>query len=506
VIDQFEEFLILHTEEKRSAFVRFLDDLVKNPIEGLRLLLVFRSDYRPLVFKLDLPLLVAGQNWQELAPYSRGEATLFLQGGGRKLSPEALNELFLGLDQIEETRGLYRPITLNMVGLVLQRMGGRLEGDPARLIQSYLTTCLTESQSRDFAKPVLATMITDAGTKVPRTEADLVISTGFEPWQIKATLSDLAQQGLVRRLEGAVPVWEIAHDFLARIIGQLIGRLKPTFVSRAQPLVAPIVLLGWIAIAVLAVPGWLTLQEVSSENALKATKASLSINAFGAAVVRFSDDLEDSTFSKLRTHLERINPEELDLSYATGITSLEPLKGLANLKHLNLSYTTITSIEPLKGLTNLTRLDLSGATGIMSLEPLKGLTNLARLDLSGATGITSLEPLKGLTNLARLDLKRATGVRSLEPLKGLANLTQLDFSDASGITSLEPLKGLTNLTQLDLSYPNAILTSLEPLKGLTNLTRLDLNGATGITSLEPLKDNKGVTILNVSDELLATMK
>jgi len=159
VIDQFEEFLILHTEPERAAFASFLDDLFKNPIAGLRLLLVFRSDYRPLVFQLDLPPLVAGQNWQELAPYRRGEATSFLQSGGRKLSPEALDALLHGLDQIEETPGLYRPITLNMVGLILERMGSRLQGNPGRLIQSYLTRCLTESQSRDFAKRNVSTIL-----------------------------------------------------------------------------------------------------------------------------------------------------------------------------------------------------------------------------------------------------------------------------------------------------------------------------------------------------------
>jgi hypothetical protein len=62
VVDQFEEFLILHTEEERHAFAALLDDLVKNPIDGLRILLVFRSDYQPLVFKLGLPPLVAGEN------------------------------------------------------------------------------------------------------------------------------------------------------------------------------------------------------------------------------------------------------------------------------------------------------------------------------------------------------------------------------------------------------------------------------------------------------------
>jgi hypothetical protein len=153
VVDQFEEFLILHGEEERASTAEFLSDLAKNPIEGLRLILVFRSDYRPLIFKLVLPPLVAGENWQELAPYDRGEAASFLQGGGRVLSPETLDRLFRGLDRIEETRGIYRPITLNMIGLVLERMGRTLEGDPARLIQRFLIDSLTTSPSSDFAKP-----------------------------------------------------------------------------------------------------------------------------------------------------------------------------------------------------------------------------------------------------------------------------------------------------------------------------------------------------------------
>ena len=115
-----------------------------------------------------------------------------------------------------------------MVGLVLERMSLALEGDPARLIQSYLTTCLTKGDARDFAKPVLSRMITDAGTKEPGGEADLAASARLESWQVKATLSDLAEQGLVRRLEGRGSIWEVSHDFLAPHLGQLIGRLKPT--------------------------------------------------------------------------------------------------------------------------------------------------------------------------------------------------------------------------------------------------------------------------------------
>jgi hypothetical protein len=47
VIDQFEEFLILNDPKDRAEFTAALIDLTKNPVEGFRLLIVFRSDYQP---------------------------------------------------------------------------------------------------------------------------------------------------------------------------------------------------------------------------------------------------------------------------------------------------------------------------------------------------------------------------------------------------------------------------------------------------------------------------
>jgi Leucine-rich repeat (LRR) protein len=533
VVDQFEEFLILHRQEERATFADFLSDLERNPIEGVRLVLVFRSDYRPLVFKLDLPPLVAGKNWQELTPYDRGEATSFLQGGGRVLSPETLDALFRGLDRIEDTRGIYRPITLNMIGLVLERMGRTLEGDPAYLIQRYLTECLTANRSRDFAKPLLATMITDAGTKEPRSEADLAKMTQFEPWQVRATLADLSELGLVRRLEGAVPTWEIAHDFLARTIGQLIGRLKPTIMKRARPLIAPLVLFGWIGAGFffLVLPYWSVYQQQTAKENLERMGATLYTTKHEGLSVTLPSDMDDhrllaavsllgrlSELSQLsirsnapitsleplkgltrltalylagNTGITSLEPlkEMRSLSKLaagnTGITSLEPLQGLTNLSELYVAHTSISSLEPLRGLTKLSTLNLNFDTGIASLEPLKGLTNLQKLSLNADTSIKSLEPLRGLTNLTELDLRGHTGITSLELLRGLTKLQKLGLYADTGITSLEPLQGLTNLSELYVAHTS--ITSLEPLRGLTKLSTLNLNADTRITSLEPLR-------------------
>jgi hypothetical protein len=544
VIDQFEEFLILHDETARAALALLLSDLSKRPIDGLKLLLVFRSDYQPLVFKLDLPPLVSGESWRQLAPYDRSKATSMLQGGGRELSPSALDTLFRGLDQIEDAPGLYRPITLNMIGLVLETMGGTRHGDASKLIQSYLTDCLTASASRDFVKPVLVEMITEAGTKEPLTEAELVDKTHLELWKVRATLADLARRGLVRRLEGAEAIWEIAHDLLARMIGQLIGRLKPTFVDCARPLVAPVVLLGWVIVFAMALPFWRDLQQQAAKRTLgeefdariyAAQPRGISVVLRNvdelrlARATRFLNRLDDLALNLSNTRINSLEPlrgltslSSLDLT-STGITDLQPLMGLTSLSSLSLGNTRITSLEPLRGLISLSSLDFSFATRITSLEPLRGLTSLSYLDLTLDEGITSLEPLRGMTSLSSLSLGHSgitsleplrgltslsylnvtsTGITSLEPLRGLTSLSRLDLS-STGITDLEPLRGLTSLSRLDLSSTG--ITDLEPLRGLTSLSTLNLSGAGGITTLEPLKGMK-VLIEGASDELRATMR
>ena len=175
IIDQFEEFLILNQADQQGPLRNLLNQLTAQPIAKVKVLLSLRSDYQPLIFQQDLPPPRAQHNWFQLAPYRRGDAEAFLQASGRQMTPEALSALFRGLDRIEETKGLYRPISLNMIGLVLERMGATLEGDPEQLIQNYLKASLLTGETKDFVRPVLTQMISDAGTKVPLSET--VINT-----------------------------------------------------------------------------------------------------------------------------------------------------------------------------------------------------------------------------------------------------------------------------------------------------------------------------------------
>ncbi|HXN89062.1 MAG TPA: leucine-rich repeat domain-containing protein [Methylocella sp.] len=503
IIDQFEEFLILNKPEQRATFAAFLQELAEKPIDGLRLLLVYRSDYRPLIFKLALPPPSLGKNSMEIAPYNRGEAAEFLQGGGRRFSEEALESLFRGLDRIEEARGIYRLITLNMVGLILERMGQKLEDEPGRLIQRYLLDCLSSGEGHEFARPLLEHMITDAGTKEPRTEAALVELTGLELWQVSSALTGLGAQGLVRRLEGAEPIWEVSHDFLARIVGRLIGRLKPSLFRRAQPFVAPTALALWIAFICLIVPDWLQRnveQRVMKFMSLTNIDGGLAVSP--ASHYRFDDE----KLLRLIPDLKDLKSlTRLDLS-DTQVGDIALLKDLKSLVTLNLRDTQVADIASLKELKSLTSLNLSSAdilpdltttyqsgTNVADLTPLKDLKSLTTLELSG-TKVADIAPLRDLKGLTDLNLA-ATGVADIAPLKDLKSLTSLELSGTK-VADIALLKDLTSLT--DLSLRATGVADIAPLKDLKSLTSLDLTG-TQVADIAPLKDLKSLRGLDLRD-------
>ena len=401
VVDQFEEFLILEDEPQRAAFAGLLRHFAETPVPGVKLLLVFREDYRALLFKQRLPDFIPGRTGFELAPFTRAEAQRFLEGGPKLMDAAGYDALFTGLDRVEQTRGLYRPITLNMVGLVLERTGSRLSDDPGRLIERYLADCLTRGRSRDFSGPVLRSMITSAGTKEPRAAPALAEKTRLAEWRVRATLVDLEQDGLVRPLprDG---LWEVSHDFLARLLASVLGRLRPPRFARAAPWALGLAALGWAGALGLGAPYYFSLQR---EAALAAIR---------------------------ERGFDRLAQVERGIGFRGWGTSDGDLAALSEAAEA-------------EGL-QVTVLDLRGS-GVTDLSPLEGMP-LTTLDLSFAGGVTDLSPLDGMP-LTSLDLSYALGVTDLSPLEGMP-LTSLDLSAAVGVTDLSPLEGMP-LTSLSLS-------------------------------------------------------
>ncbi len=512
VIDQFEEFLILNDEDP-DALARFkeqISSLLGADTAGLTVLLVFRSDYSDLVEVCGLPLMRQGENWRELGPFMRKEAVDFLSGGLGTIGTPLMERLLGGLDELEETPGRYRPVTLNMAGMVFASGTGRLDTPPEQLIHRYVDDAIKDPETLDLAPGILQTMVTDAGTKRPVSLAHLVAEKKERPETIRGVLRRLAVSRLVRSLDPDQNSWEISHDFVARLIGQRLGRLRPSPLRFLRGWVVPG--LQALAVAGLMASAWVWHQ--GERDRLIATLSDNGIVVREIGGLRVAEPTNPSAFSNasldsLGPDLDRwveieTKPTGLNFSgttikdlgplagfvrlqslhlYHADVDDLEPLRNLKGLKFLRVGRTGVTDLDPLKELKALQLLDLGNNHDLKDLAPLKGLTALQNLNLSW-TNVTDLEPLKDLSALDTLNLTDTKGIENLTQLKGLLRLEKL-FLSRTAVANLKPLKKLKALVVLSLSETR--VTDLSPLKGLTSLEFLDLSGNKGIKDLDPLR-------------------
>src|SRR5262249_34789131 len=140
VLDQFEEFVIVQNAHQQQRFEQLLSSLREHPVDDVIFLLVFRSDYIGLIETLALPALVQDTNWKEIPPFTESAAREFLQNSGLRVSDELLRDVLREAAEIEQTKGLIRPVTINLCGLVLGRfaMGLPRGFRPGRLIRGFL--------------------------------------------------------------------------------------------------------------------------------------------------------------------------------------------------------------------------------------------------------------------------------------------------------------------------------------------------------------------------------
>jgi hypothetical protein len=486
VLDQFEEFFILAGSERQKAFTALIDDLRARPIRGLALLLVLRSDYKTAIDELGLPLLRQGENWQEVGRFTIAAGRKFMTRSGLALQPDALDRIATSASELDDSPGMIRPITLNVVGHVLSQ--GRASApslDAGLLVRRYIEQSVEQPAIREIAPRVLREMVTEQGTKRPRKEQELVQQTGLRPGEVRAVMNGLGAAALARPLDAAQGVWELSHDFIARAVGRYLGRRRLDWPGLTRAFAAP-ALFGLMAAAAAGVIIW----NANAAERLRAQLADFGIevseNEHEAATgPRFNAD----NWAKVGpligglTALQSLNLMEAE------VTDIAPLKGLTALQSLNLRDTQVADLAPLKGLTALQSLDLS-LTQVADLAPLKDLTALQTLNLSGAR-VADLAPLKGLTALRSLYLSR-TPVADLAPLNGLTALQSLNLS-LTQVADLAPLKGLTTLQFLDIS--NTQVADLAPLQDLRNLSVIVGASDTALTTLNAYRSAKGLPLI-----------
>jgi hypothetical protein len=507
VLDQFEEFVILQDAERQQHLGQLLSSLREQPIAEVTFLLVFRSDYIGLIEKLSLPPLLQDTNWKEVPPFTESAARDFMRGSGLQASDELLRDVLREAAEIEQAKGLVRPVTVNLCGLVLGRFATGLPRGfrPGNLIRGFLRESITLPQVRDIAPNLIPQLITSYVTKRPRTVTELAKDTTLDPAAVRGCLRVLGQsdRAIVRPLDADQQTWEISHDFLVPLLDSITARWKISFWRRLR------YWLPWLAATTLAIAavaasrlqpnprdelvrlGWHVHEtDKALELQFEGEPPLASLSALRHTALPLQVTLHDppATIDTLRGWGAVKNLSTLDLSPSgpnigvtrTMLVDVSPLQDLKSLTELNLRDANITDVSPLKGLKNLSELYLDG-TRVSDVSALKNLPNLRTLFLRD-TEVSDLSPLEGLKNLSDLNLHN-TKITNLSPLKDLKNLSDLDLTNAN-ISDLSPLKDLGNLSRLILI--NTKISDLSPLKNLKNLHTLDLTG-TEVADLSPLE-------------------
>jgi hypothetical protein len=439
-LDQFEEFVILGEPKQKKEFAALLTDLRNIPINGLTLLLVLRSDYQTFLEDIGDPSLRYGENLYQVGRFMFAAASDFLARSGLELQPSAIDRVLASAAELDETPGLVRPITLNVIGYVLaagKSIASSL--DAGQLVRRYIEQTVGQPAIRDFARQVLEQLVTEQGTKRPRSEQDLVALTRLRRGEVRAVLNGLGNAALARPLDPAQGVWELSHDFVARAVARHLGRARHRLLQRSAFFAAPALLLAMLLISA-AVVLWNHFLPYQTRSEL--TELGFTIKQKDDGWIFTNKPAVRPTrenFAKAGPLLAKmIVIRSVDLS-GLDVENLEPLSGLTELRSLDLSNTRVGyHLDPLQRLAKLQLLKLSG-TQVGELGPLGALTELQSLDLSG-TKVEDLEPLKSLKGLRSLYLNE-TFVWDLRPLEALASLRSLDL----GRTQVEDLKPIKSL-------------------------------------------------------------
>ena len=179
-------------------------------------------------------------------------------------------------------------------------------------------------------------------------------------------------------------VWEISHDFVAKLFENVIGNWRRRLLRVLLPILTPLLLIVWLVIMVFGVPAWENRRLIELVSGAQGTIQ----EAHGWLRISIPDTnaLPDIIRQIVRTR----NVEGLDLS-ETQVTDgmLAQLQHIDSLRVLNLNETDITDLglSHVSKLTQLQELYLRDTkitdAGVPSLS---ALSQLRILVLGGTTG------------------------------------------------------------------------------------------------------------------------
>jgi Leucine-rich repeat (LRR) protein len=461
IFDQFEELLIIHQRnpERLELIRKLLVSLVEHPIDGLCVMLAFRSDYLHLIETFKLPPMMYRKNWFEVGAFIEPHARKFMKQSNLDFPDETLDTLFEQLAAYEGTKGLIRPIILNMVGLIFMKSGDAAlifkKKRTENLLAEYLRHHLFHKDMKDHAPKILDHMITEVGTKTPQSVKNLSDLTGIPQAEVRGTLNLLDNAALVRQIDPVDEIWEIAHDFIAHHLLILLRGTKRPIFSYISPYLAPIALGCWLLIIIFYLPQFIvSVKQNVICNALRAEGAEISYNDDKSLYVKFvTPDLPSQKVFDYLLKLPDITALELD-QCQIGDDSLKYVEKLTKLRYLVLNNNQITDkgLSELKNLKYLEHMRISNnfltGTGFASFKSSESLTFLdAGLNQITDEGLSCLREFTSL-KVVKLGTNQITD-EGLIYLSGMKNMVELDLCNNSitsqGLVNLRELKSITKI-------------------------------------------------------------
>jgi hypothetical protein len=204
---------------------------------------------------LGLPGVEQDKNWKIVGPFRRDPAGAFLRGSGLGLSDKALDAIVRHASEVDESPdGKVLPVVLNMLGLALEAQPEQADSirspdDVRRLLRNFAKAVINDPGVRDDAPDILARMVEPEGRRrtPPVPLGELSRECGLTDKRTYGCLTRLGSSyGFVRRSAGSAndqvetQVWEVAHDFVARILTTILLPLRASLWRRLRPWAGPL--------------------------------------------------------------------------------------------------------------------------------------------------------------------------------------------------------------------------------------------------------------------------
>jgi hypothetical protein len=157
--------------------------------------------------------------------------------------------------------------------------------------------------------------------------------------------------------------------------------------------------------------------------------------------------------------LEGISPRVTDLEVAHGLTGLAGIECCSGLEKLSLRWCRVSTLQPLRGLSSLRHLEIAWT---YELSSLKGLSKMSLQSLSciGCFGLTHLSANKHLPALTSLELRDCPHI-SMKPLsqlrEGLRKLRLVSCNSHGKVLRLPHVQPLADVVVRDCGVKAVVL-------------------------------------------------